>query len=117
MTDREVIVNLLARYAQSVDRRDFDAVAACFTHDIRAVYNDTRLGPGVDKVLEYIRAVARFPASQHVLGSIEVEVDGDRATSRAHAITYLVSPSQSGHVLLTRGISYDDQWVRTDGGW
>jgi ketosteroid isomerase-like protein len=116
-TDREQILDVIMRYAVSVDRRDFDGVAACFTDDASALYSGVQLEPGVDNIINHIRGIENMPCSQHMFGSSTVEIDGDTAHSVSYALAYLVRPSGDGHDLTTRGLEYDDDWVRTDEGW
>lgn len=120
VTDRSDIQQLLAAYAHAVDRRDFDAVAACFLPDATAQYGGIELGPGVEHIIQHIAGVARFPASQHLFGMPLIHVDGDTATAASHALSCLVVPGQGddgSDTVMTRGLTYHDQLVRTPDGW
>jgi ketosteroid isomerase-like protein len=117
VADRSDIEQLLASYAHAVDRRDFAAVAACFTPDATAQYSGMELGPGVDAIISHISGVERFPASQHIFAPPLVHVDGDAATASSHAVSHLVVPGEAGDTLLSRGLVYDDRLVRTPTGW
>jgi ketosteroid isomerase-like protein len=116
-TDRSEIAQLLAEYAHAVDRQDFAAVAACFLPDATANYGGHELGPGVEPILAYIRGVERFAATQHLFGVPLVRVDGDRAVATTHAASYLVEGLDDGASVLGRGLTYDDELVRTADGW
>lgn len=115
--DRAAIVELLNRYAQCCDRREFEAVGDCFTDDARAEYSGRRLEPGVRHIVAHMAPLARLAASQHVVGSATVEVDGDSAVASSYTVAHLVRPVTDGHEVVHRGLHYADRLVRTDAGW
>jgi ketosteroid isomerase-like protein len=115
--DRTAIADLLARYAVGCDRRDFAAVAACFTPDARAEYSGVRLERGVSHIVAHLEQLAGFAATQHVIGTHTLDVTGDGATSTSYAVAHLVRAVDDGHELVHRGVSYDDRLVRTPHGW
>jgi ketosteroid isomerase-like protein len=114
--DRQAIRDLVTRYACAVDRRDFDAVAACFTPDADTDYTFFE-GP-IGVVLEKIRAgIGGFAMTMHVLGNHLAEVHGDEATSETYAICYHRRPGASDDVHLVVAMRYLDELVRTAEGW
>lgn len=116
LLDRQAIHDLVTRYACAVDRRDFDAVAACFTPDADTDYTFFE-GP-IDVVLEKIRAgVGGFAMTMHVLGNHLAEIRGDEATSETYAVCYHRRPGASDGVDLVVAMRYLDDLVRTPGGW
>jgi ketosteroid isomerase-like protein len=115
--DTDAVVALLHRYALACDERDVDALRACFTADARAEYSGVRLAPGVEHILEHLQGLARVPLTQHVVGTVTVEVDGDVARATSYTTAHLVRPVGEGHEVVHRGLRYDDQLVRTDDGW
>ncbi len=44
--DRELVRDLLARYARALDTRDWQALTQCFTADAQAEFSGVRLEPG-----------------------------------------------------------------------
>lgn len=118
MDDRQQIYDVLVRYAEGIDRRDFDAVATCFTWDAHASYGGRDVGPGVGPILELLRhGVESSLASTHLVGNLQIEVDGDRATSVSAAIAVHVVDRAEGTRVLIRGLRYHDRLKRVDGGW
>jgi hypothetical protein len=111
------VVALLHRYALACDERDFDSLRACFTPDARAEYSGVRLPAGVEHILEHLQGLARVPLSQHVVGTVTVDVTGDRARATSYATAHLVRPAGEGHEVVHRGLRYDDDLVLTDEGW
>jgi hypothetical protein len=117
VTDRSDIAQLLAAYAHAVDGRNFAAVAECFVPEASASYGGLELGPGVERIIDHIRGVERFATTQHLFGVPLIHVDGDTASATSHAISYLVDESDGDATVLGRGLTYDDELVRTPAGW
>jgi len=116
LLDRQAIRDLVTRYACAVDRRDFDAVAACFTPDADTDYTFFE-GP-IGAVLEKIRAgVGGFAMTMHVLGNHLAEVHGDEATSETYAVCYHRRPDTVEGADLVVAMRYLDDLVRTSDGW
>ena len=116
--DRAAIEQLLAHYAIACDRRDFEAVADCFTPDGAATYAGERVGPGRQAFVDYLRPLLDIPMTQHLVGSVSVILDGDTATATSYAAVHVVRPAAAGgHEVVHRGLSYDDRLVRTADGW
>ena len=115
--DRAAIVELLNRYAQGCDRREFDAVGECFTEDAQAEYSGKRLPRGVAHIVAHMAPLAQLPASQHLVGSVTVEISGDTATASSYTTAHLVRAIDDGHEVLHRGLHYADKLVRTPAGW
>ncbi|MCU1376545.1 MAG: hypothetical protein JWO68_3831 [Actinomycetia bacterium] len=116
--DRAEIAELLARYAIACDRREFDQVGQCFTEDGQATYSGTRLDPGRAAIVAHLQPLVDVPMTQHVVGSMSITVDGDRATATSYTTVTFVRPAEGGgHEAVHRGLSYDDQLVRTADGW
>ena len=116
LVDRQAIHDLVTRYACAVDRRDFEAVAACFTPDADTDYTFFK-GP-IGVVLEKIRAgVGGFAMTMHVLGNHFAEIHGDEATSETYAVCYHRRPGAPEGVDLVVAMRYLDELVRTPDGW
>jgi uncharacterized protein (TIGR02246 family) len=116
--DRAEITQLLARYAISCDRRDFDDVGRCFTEDGQATYSGKRLDPGRAAIVAHLQPLAGIPMTQHVVGTPSITVDGDTATAISYTTVTFVRPTDGGgHEAVHRGLSYDDKLVRTAEGW
>lgn len=120
IADRLEIEQLLTRYANALDRRDFDAWDAVFTPD---AYIDYRATGGVDgsfaEVKAWVReAMQRFPNYQHLLGNFAIEVAGDTATSRTACFNPLEMALPGGRTqVMFVGLWYVDKLVRTRDGW
>ena len=124
MSEQEDVIaieRLKARYADAVDggwtgtrAHDPDAVVALFVPN--GVWDSGDYGGGVghDGIRSFMAGgEAIMPFAFHHITNPRIEVDGDRATGRWHAL--LAVTVESGAQLQV-GI-YDDVFVRTPGGW
>jgi uncharacterized protein (TIGR02246 family) len=112
------VARVLVTYADALDDRDLDAVAACFTPDARASYSGRELDPGVDAIVAHLRGLERFLATTHQVSNVVVDVaaDGRHAHARSTAVAWLVAPGDPPP-LLVRGLRYEDDLVLLDGAW
>jgi hypothetical protein len=118
------IEKLKARYADAVDGgwtgvhpHDADAVLALFTPD--GVWDSGAFGGGQghDGIRAYMgTGAAMMPFAFHHISSPLIEVDGDRATARWHALLAVTAVTTEEESLLHVGV-YDDQMIRTPEGW
>jgi len=112
LEDRAAIHDLLVRYASAVDRRDWPALAACFTPDAHADYGF--FSGDLPSVVGAIRAgLEQFAHTMHFLGDQLIEVAGATATSETYAVCY----HRRGDQDLTVGVRYLDDLVRRRGRW
>lgn len=116
--DDLAIRTVLVRYATAIDEHRWELLDDVFAPD--ATIDFTRSGGpaegSLDAFREWLRStIGLVPITRHHLSNVRVEVDGDTASSA----TYLHNPlaDETGRVFLTIGGTYEDRWVRTDGGW
>lgn len=108
---------MLVRYATSLDDRDWERLASCFTDDAVADYG-TGVFEGPDAIVGLCRQMLEpLEVSQHLLGSFEITVTGETATSRCyfhaqHVKNGLVDGSQ----LIIAG-TYEDSLRNHAGQW
>ena len=118
-TDREAkqdIAEVLVRYATGIDRRDWDLFRSCFTEDCRADYGGIGSWRGVDGITGYmVTAHAGMGHTLHRLSNIAVTVAGDVAEARSYVDAVVMAPDGSSGI-NAMGF-YDDDLVRTGGGW
>ena len=117
-TDRERIVNHLARYCFVVDRGTADEIAALFWDDARLDFNGIYNGYAEIRqcYAEWI-ARARDPVEglRHLIHVPYIELDGDAA----RAVTYVDADChvrRSGRTILLRA-TYRDRLSRRAGEW
>jgi ketosteroid isomerase-like protein len=118
ISDRLEIEQLLVRYCDAIDRRDWDAFRSVFTPD--AVIEDVTAGvTGVDAMVEFLpRALAQVRIAQHTISTMLLDVDGDRARARTVChCPMVVELDDGGTQVMFQGLWYVDELVRTTAGW
>jgi uncharacterized protein (TIGR02246 family) len=122
VTDRDEILDVVARYAHTVDDRDIDGILGCFAPDGRIDFEGGRSsGEGHDGIRTAFEAafarpeLARPATSTHLMSNTLITVDGDTAHAETTGVAYLASPSTG--TVATRGLRYSDDLRRGDDGW
>lgn len=121
LKDVHEIQTLKARYADAVDggwsgvtAHDADAVIALFVPDGKWDSGAFGGGTGHEGIREYMQTgAAIMPFAFHHISNPLIEVEGDRATARWHAMLAVIAEDQAK---LHVGV-YDDRMVRTKKGW
>jgi uncharacterized protein (TIGR02246 family) len=95
LVDRAEITDLLVRFAQAADDKDFAGLADCFAPEgvIVAPFRGSdikqdEIAAAVEEILE------PYEATLHFVGSYAIQIDGDRATAR-HKVIAIHVPSTS----------------------
>jgi hypothetical protein len=115
--DRVAIMDLLARYNRGVDRCDLDTLNGVWaegaTTDYGANGGDAREWSA--NTVASLRA--NFLRTQHMLGQMVIDLDGDRATAETYCRAYHEFEGPDGREEMTVGGRYLDDLVRTPTGW
>lgn len=114
--DERAIERTLIRFARDMDERNWDAMLQILSDD---AVGDFGTGPvkGSAAIIELIRGfLDNCGVTQHLLGNVLVDVDGDRATSRAYVQDLHLSRTDPDLTFHTLG-DYHDRWERRDGRW
>jgi hypothetical protein len=116
LSDRFEIQDLIARYSQLLDLRDWDALDALFTEDCVLDYTATGAirGTWAEHKAYDIAVLPSFQGTQHLMGLPIITLDGDTATSRTICFNPMVV---DGSKVFFVGLWYDDVVVRTAAGW
>jgi uncharacterized protein (TIGR02246 family) len=122
VSDRDEILELMARYAHFVDDRDLDGIVALFTPDGQIDFEGGQSsGVSHDGIRRAYAAafaqpvLARPSTSTHLMSNTILTLDGDHARAETEAVAYLADAS-TGKV-VTRGLRYSDDLTRTSDGW
>ena len=118
LVQRALISDLLDAYAQAIDDRDFDAVAAVFAPEARLDYSSSGGPAGTrDEVLAWLReSLPAVALTQHLLTNQRIHIDGDAATVRTELFNPLLFASGETQLLLVGG-RYDDRLEKVGDGW
>lgn len=116
LAERE-IQRALTRMARAMDERDWPAV-----DDLMLPEATADLGMGmVSSRAEIVAFIRTFlddcGPTQHLLGNILIEVDGDVATSRCYVSDMHKGQGDKAHLSFSTLGDYHDRWRKVDGRW
>ena len=116
--DRTRVVEVVNRYADCLDARDWDGLDAVFHPDAIGVYG----GYSLQGRTAIVRSIASFldhcGPSQHLLGNHAVTIEGDEASSRCKARVIHIGLGERAALEPYEAIgTYHDQLSRTSEGW
>jgi hypothetical protein len=120
LSDRLEIEQLIVRYSNSIDQRNWDGLDEVFTPD---AYIDYRKLGGIDGAYPQVKAwlgpaLANFPHYCHLVGNIEITLAGDLASARTLCINPMDTPLPGGgSQVMFLGLWYKDKFIRTPQGW
>jgi hypothetical protein len=119
MSDRLELQDLLIRYSEAIDRREFDELDAIFVAD---AYIDYRGTGGIDgkypQIKEWLAETLPkyFERNAHMLGLPAIKLAGDTATGRTFCFNPMVLKGEKPKIFQV-GVWYEDEFVRTTDGW
>lgn len=120
MNDRALIEEVVVRFFNAMDDKEWDIAGSCLTEDFR--YEQPHGGgaehPGKDAFLEMARSVeSRLSLIMHYITNLVVDVEGDEA--RATMNTFVVHVFREGDATesANSGARVEQQLRRTAEGW
>jgi hypothetical protein len=121
ISDRMEIADLVHRYSQIIDSKDFDRLRdEVFCSDAFIDYSVFGGSRGdLESTIAFLhKAMQIFPNTQHLNANIQIQLDGDRATGRVMCLNpqQMKLPEQEEHIFFC-GLWYVDEYRRTDEGW
>lgn len=112
------VVDLMHRYAEAMDFRNWDLLATCFTSDAVAVYRDREPFRGAVEIMTRIRlGIERLDATQHLMSNFAVTEANGSARFQCYVHATHVRRQFPGGDLWVVGGHYDNEAVRTTEGW
>src|SRR3954449_1861262 len=116
--DRDEICNLIARYAELLNLGQIDELGELFRYGKITSTSVTDVYDGAEAVKEMYRASVVFPEKLPdtllFTSNLQVEVDGDAATSKAYFLGMHQTATGVAAVIAGR---YHDEFRRIDGRW
>lgn len=116
LVDKNDCVELVHKLARAIDRCDADLVGQVFHPDatddhggFKGTANDF-----VPWVMEVLKGMRR---TQHIIGNVLIETDGDRAQGESYFIAHHVLPGEEGERFMVAAGRYLDRFERRDGAW
>lgn len=107
----------IVRFARGMDARDWGALREILFDDATAELG-TGLLSGSDAIVDLIRSfLDACGPTQHLIGSVEVDVDGDTADSRAYVHDVHLGPGDRSSLTFSTLGDYHDRWERDGDRW
>lgn len=115
MTDREQITELLARYADAVNRYDMQAWADVWVEDCTYILDGRPPLNGKDAIVGlFSKSMGGVDAMYQLVNNGLVDVDGDEATGRWF-VTEIRALNEKRHDIVVG--AYQDRYIKTELGW
>jgi hypothetical protein len=114
---RQEIQDVILRYARGIDRLDFDLVRSCYHDDAYDDHGSMRGTP--DEFIAGAREfLPKWTATQHFMGNMLIEIDGDKARAETYAVAYHRREDEQGNGKDdVFGIRYVDRFEKRDDEW
>ena len=117
MFTRYEIERELIKFARGMDARDWPGLKAILTEDAIADYGQG-LVQGAEAVVGVIQSyLETCGPTQHLLGNLLVERDGDSAFSHCYVSDMHLGAGANAHLTFCTLGDYHDRWVLIDGRW
>ncbi len=122
LSDRFEIQDLVHRYADCIDRKEFDRLRDIFSAQAHIDYSAFGGSIGnLEETISFLKMAVTnelFPNTQHLNANIQVELDGDRASGRVMCFNPMqMTLPEGGSQTYFLGLWYLDEYCRTDEGW
>ncbi len=118
LLDEREIVRGLSRFARVLDQKRWDGLTDVFARDLTFNYGADGEQAGIDALREQMRRYLDVcGGTQHLIGSILVDVEGDSAVSRAYVQARHQRRNDPVGAIFDSTGEYVDQWERRSEGW
>lgn len=118
LLDEREITRGLSRFARILDSKSWDQLSDVFAEDLSFDYGSGGEQQGMNALRENMtRFLDCCGGTQHLIGSILIDVDGDKAISRAYVQARHQSAGDTGGQVFDSNGEYIDRWERRPGGW
>lgn len=116
LIEQFAIEQLLYKYGFSVDNRDVDAYASCFTPDavvwgVGVELRNDVAGPAIDMLS------SMYEATLHCVHNHMHTVQGDRATGMTYCVASHIENRDGQRSKVDMYIRYHDELAKQDGQW
>jgi len=117
LIDESDVSKVILRYADGIDRRNFDQVWACFAPDAWCK-GSAFTGPLSEYLPTLLKGVEAFGATQHFMRNQLREVDGDTAHTETYAIAHHFYDTAGTQEAIIMGVRYSEDLKRSgEGVW
>jgi hypothetical protein len=117
-TDRDAIIDVVNRYAEACDRRNWPLFDEVFTPDAFGDYGPGYQKAGRDAIVAMVAStLGGCGPTQHLLGNYGVTINGDMASASCKVRAFHVGVDEVRHLSYECFGEYHDRLVRTEDGW
>lgn len=118
ISDERIVLNRLGDFPRIVDRKQWTRAGEVFAQDVVFDYGDGREQQGIPALIAQFRKYHdRCSAMQHLLGSIQIDIDGDSAVTCAYVQARHQGKDDKANAFLDTHGEYTDRWQRRPEGW
>ncbi len=117
LLDHREIAELCARYTTALDTKDWPLLESCFADAPVFVHPGGRLAGFAAILARTSAALTPLDRTQHLLGNVTAEIDGDTARCRCYFQAQHVRHGTAGGETYLIAGQYADRLVRTERGW
>lgn len=118
LLDEREVVRGLGRFARILDNKEWAALGEVFAHDLDFDYGAGGEQHGIAALEAQMRRFLDVcGGTQHLLGSIIVDVTGDEAVSRAYVQARHQGIGDKAGAIFDSNGEYIDRWLRHGDGW
>jgi len=111
------IARQLILFARAMDARDWAALDAIVAEEATGDYGEGPLAGRAAIVATMRKYLDGCGPTQHLLGNLVIDLDGDRATSRCYVNDIHLGPGDKSALTFRTLGDYHDRWERRDGRW
>lgn len=117
-TDERIVLNTLGEFPRIVDRKQYSRVNEVFADDVSFDYGDGVEQQGIAALTTQFRKFHdRCSAMQHLLGSVQIDIDGNTAVTRAYVQARHQGKDDKANAFFDTHGEYTDRWERRAEGW
>lgn len=118
LSDERSIHKGLATFARILDRRDWLNLSEVFATDVTFDYGSGETMSGIATLEQMMRGfLDPCGPTQHLIGSMTVDIDGDLAVSSAYVQARHQKPADPAGAIFDTSGEYVDRWARLPQGW
>lgn len=118
LLDEREIARGLSRFARILDKKRWEELSDVFAEDLSFEYGSGVDQHGIDALrIQMTRFLDVCGGTQHLIGSLLIDVDGDQAVSRSYVqARHQRRDDPVGPIFDSTG-EYIDRWERRAQGW
>lgn len=116
--DDSEITQALGRFARIIDQRHWSGLPEVFAEDVVFDYGAGGEQSGIAQLRTTMASYLDVcGGTQHLIGSIMVEFDGEAAISRSYVQARHQRPGEASGAVFDSNGEYIDRWARGPAGW